>query len=455
MSFVHIPTIKRRSLLRGMLGGGAVSVALPFLDCFLNTNGTALASGAPLPVRFGTWYWGLGLTPNNAVAERTSTVKGIEFLEQTAALKPHEDYINFYSQFNMPLDGQSNYTHYSGWVAVRTGCAPQNGADIPAPTLDLLIADANTSATRFETIDATSIALTKENYSARNATSRAAAEASPLALYNRVFGADFVDPNKADFKPNPRVMIRQSVLSAVAEQSKSFAQTLGAADRVRLEEYFASVRQLENQIALQLEPPPPNESCAVPHLDIADKEAAAKEMDVESVTQTHKIMAQIMAMAVACNQTKVFNLVFSDNFSHLRKRGETYTHHIQTHEETVDDKLGYQPMAHWFTTQSMNGLAEYISAFKNIREGDGNLLDNTLIFATTETNYARLHTIDGVPVFTAGKAGGKMKTGYHVVGNGDPISRVGLTAMRAMGLPIQSWGAKSLQTSKPISEVLA
>jgi hypothetical protein len=104
MSFVHIPTIKRRSLLRGMLGGGAVSVALPFLDCFLNTNGTALASGAPLPVRFGTWYWGLGLTPNNAVAERTSTVKGIEFLEQTAALKPHEDYINFYSQFNMPLD---------------------------------------------------------------------------------------------------------------------------------------------------------------------------------------------------------------------------------------------------------------------------------------------------------------------------------------------------------------
>jgi hypothetical protein len=103
----------------------------------------------------------------------------------------------------------------------------------------------------------------------------------------------------------------------------------------------------------------------------------------------------------------------------------------------------------------MNGFGEYISAFKNIREGDGNLLDNMLIFANTETNYARLHTIDGVPIFTVGKAGGKMKTGYHVVGNGDPISRVGLTTMRAMGLPIQTWGTKSLQTSKPISEVLA
>ena len=52
----------RRSLLRGMMGGAAVSVGLPFLDCFLNTNGTALASGAPLPVRFGTWFWGLGVT---------------------------------------------------------------------------------------------------------------------------------------------------------------------------------------------------------------------------------------------------------------------------------------------------------------------------------------------------------------------------------------------------------
>jgi hypothetical protein len=454
MSFVHIPNIRRRSLLRGMLGGGAVSVALPFLDCFLNTNGTALASGAPLPVRFGTWYWGLGLTPNGAVKEKTSTAQGIEFLDQCAALVPHKDYINFYSQFNMPLDGQSNYTHYTGWVAGRTGSAPQNGADIPAPTLDLLIADGNSSATRFETIDMTSIGITKENYSARSSSSRAAAEGSPLALYNRIFGADFVDPNKADFKPNPRTLIRQSVLSAVSDQSKAFAGTLGAADRSRLDEYFTSVRQLENQIALQLQAPPPNEACIVPHMTNLE-DPAAGAMDTDSVTQTHKIMSQIIAMAVACNQTKIFNMVFSDNFSHLRKKGETYTHHIQTHEETVDDKLGYQPTAHWFTQQSMNGFGEYISAFKNIREGDGNLLDNMLIFANTETNYARLHTIDGVPIFTVGKAGGKMKTGYHVVGNGDPISRVGLTTMRAMGLPIQTWGTKSLQTSKPISEVLA
>ena len=52
----------RRSVLRGMLGGAAVYMGLPALDVFLNGNGTAFANGAPLPVRFGTYFWGLGLT---------------------------------------------------------------------------------------------------------------------------------------------------------------------------------------------------------------------------------------------------------------------------------------------------------------------------------------------------------------------------------------------------------
>ena len=50
-----------------MLGGAAVSIGLPLLDCFLNGNGTALAQGAPLPVRFGTWFWGCGMNPDRWV----------------------------------------------------------------------------------------------------------------------------------------------------------------------------------------------------------------------------------------------------------------------------------------------------------------------------------------------------------------------------------------------------
>jgi hypothetical protein len=441
-----------------MLGGGAVTVALPFLDAFLNGNGTALAAtGAPIPVRFGTWYWGLGHTPGHAIKQKTQTAEGIDFLEECKSLKKWEKHINYYGGFNMPLDGRSNYTHFTGWVASRTGSAPSSNNEIPAPTLDLLIADSLNTPTRFVTLDATSVGIPRENYSARSTNNRAAAEASPEKLYARVFGPEFVDPNNAEFKPDPRVMVRKSVLSAVSEQSKDLSSKLGAADKARLDEYFTSIRQIENQLDLQMQKPMPNQACAIPPPIARDGEEQNRPqgLEVDTVVANHRVMAKILAMAAACNQTKVFNMVFSDNFSHMRRPGQTYTHHLLTHEETPDKELGYQPVAFYFNCRQMDALATFIETFAAIPEGDGTLLDNTLIFAATETNYARVHSIDGVPIFTAGKAGGRMKTGLHVVGNGDPITRVGLTAMQAMGLPLDKWGTKSLQTSKTITEVLA
>ena len=57
-------TLDRRTALRGMVNGMAVAVGLPLLDIFLDGNGTAMAAtGAPMPIRFGTWFWGLGVNP--------------------------------------------------------------------------------------------------------------------------------------------------------------------------------------------------------------------------------------------------------------------------------------------------------------------------------------------------------------------------------------------------------
>ncbi len=456
MTFLIPRPRTRRAALRGLLGGGAVTVGLPFLDAWLNDSGTALAANdAPLPVRFGSWYWGMGHTPGHAIVEKKETSPGIGFLEETAALKPFKDKLSYFGNFNMPLDGRSNYTHFTGWIANRTGTAPQRSAEIPAPTFDLLIADVIGNSTRFKTIDVTSVGIARENYSARSADSRAAAETSPVALYARLFGPGFVDPNKADFKPDVSVMLQRSVLSAFVEDGKDLAKTIGASDKARLDDYFTSIRQVENQLAMQLQKPPPNDACI--HLGAPSDSpaglAAVREMG--TVIETHKVMSRLLAMAVACDQTRVFNMVFTDNFANVRRNGETYTHHLLTHEEAIDTNLGYQPLAFWFNKTSMNGFATYLEILSSINEGSGTLLDNCLVFATTESNYARLHTIDGLPIYFAGSAGGRIKTGLHVAGNGDPISRVGFTAMRVMGVPIEQWGTNSLQTSKPITEILA
>src|SRR5215470_11503074 len=95
--------ISRRTVLRGMLGGAAVSVGLPLLDCFLNDNGTALAQGSPLPVRFGTWFWGCGMNPDRWVP--TSEGRDYELSPELQALAPVREQVSVLSGFNTILDG--------------------------------------------------------------------------------------------------------------------------------------------------------------------------------------------------------------------------------------------------------------------------------------------------------------------------------------------------------------
>jgi len=83
------------------------------------------------------------------------------------------------------------------------------------------------------------------------------------------------------------------------------------------------------------------------------------------------------------------------------------------------------------------------------------LLDNVFIYATTDHGYARVHSLDGMPLMTAGGCGGKVKNGYHFDLKGDTGCRVGYTGLRLMGVNTPQWGTKSNQTSKEVGEILA
>jgi hypothetical protein len=377
----------RRRVLRGVMGGGAVTLALPFLDCMLNINGTALAGGRPLPVRFGTWNWGLGMNSQRWVP--TKLGPDYDLLPELKYIEAHKAQINIFSGFKAFLDGKPNLPHISGMQAVRAGgVAPsmQNPMDIP--TIDVLIGDTMGTDTRFRSLEMTATGDPKHSYSYRSANGFNPAEVSPVALYTRIFGPDFQDPNAADFKPDPAVMLRKSVLTAVTEQRGDFLKQLG------------------------------------------------------------------QAMALACNQTKIFNVVFSDSASNLRMPGEQMIHHLMTHEEPVDKVLGYQPKATYFVERSMEAWALFVATLANIKEGDGTLLDRCLVMGHSDTEYARVHSISGIPVMTAGSAGGRIKTGLHVSAIGEPITRIGLTLQQVMGVPVEKWGQGSMQTNKPVSEIL-
>jgi hypothetical protein len=146
---------------------------------------------------------------------------------------------------------------------------------------------------------------------------------------------------------------------------------------------------------------------------------------------------------------------FSDSQSSLRKAGDTATHHILTHEESIDEELGYQPRATWFFTPIIDGFATMAKELANISEGDGTLLDRSLVFASSESGLAKIHGVENLPMFTLGGAGGRIKTGLHMRPKGDAVTRVGLTLQQVMGVSTSSWGTGSMRTSKTFTEILA
>ncbi|HEY5760195.1 MAG TPA: DUF1552 domain-containing protein, partial [Steroidobacter sp.] len=191
--------LNRRTVLRGMLGGTAVSVALPFLDCFLNTNGTALAAaGGELPVVFGSWFQNLGLNPGRW---KPATV-GANYQNnvEMKVLDPFRERINVISGTKYFLDGRPLETHVSGVQIATMGSLPL-GVDSD-PSLDTAIADVIGNRTRFKSIE---IALSggRQSLSRRKGGAINPSEPSPAALYTRLFGPEFKDPNSAEFTPDP------------------------------------------------------------------------------------------------------------------------------------------------------------------------------------------------------------------------------------------------------------
>jgi hypothetical protein len=435
----------RRRFLRGTLGGGAVTLALPFLDCFLDTNGTALADGAPLPIRFGTWIQALGLNPGLWEPEKVGP--GYDMRDQLKALAPYKDKINIFSGLRVFLDGHPPQVHNTG-IQVCMGGGIPSGTD-GFPSIDTLIADTIGTRTRFRSLEVSCTGV-PVSYSRRSGSAINPSETSPVALYKRIFGPDFRDPNAADFTPDPKVMARRSVLSAFAEERQAVLGAVGAADRSRLDEYFTSLRALEQQLDLQLQKPATLAACAVP---AKLEQEATTDAVVDDAVANHRLFIGLLAHALACDQTRVINLMLMA--SELRRPASPMTYHIYTHEEQIDPNIGCQPNVTYFMGRCMDAAADMLAALDGVREGDGTLLDRTLMVYITDHGYAKYHSLEHMPLITFGKAGGRVKTGIHVRAEGDTTSRVGLTVQQAFGVPLAAWGTESNQTSKTFTEVLA
>jgi len=437
----------RRSLLRGAIQGSTVVMGLPILESFLNSNGTAFADGTELPPCFGSWFFGLGLTPGRWEPEVIGS--NYELPEHVAALQPIKEKLNIFSGLQIFLDGKVNQNHISGAQGQMTGVVTRSAADYDE-SFDAVIDKQFGANARFRTLEVACDGNASSGWTARGRNGKTPCQISPLELYRRIYGDGFIDPNQADFAPNPEVMVRHSVLSAVTEQRQKLMNSVSSDDRSRLDEYFSSLRDVEQKLAFELERPAPLPACSIPSMDVEEIGTM-----VAQVQHTHKQFATLLSHALACGQTRIFHVTLGNAFSTLRLPGEPSAYHALTHEEPIDPELGYQPKCKVIGEQCMGFFVELLQALDSIQEGEGTLLDRSLVYAFTDHGEARLHSMKNLPVFTAGSAGGRLKTGLHISAEGDAATRVGFTIQKALGVVTNKWGVESNEVSTPFSEVLA
>src|SRR3954466_13271729 len=330
--------LHRRTLLRGLFHGSAAEVALPLLDCFLDGHGAALAAVAPIPTRFGTFFRGCGLTKQLFLPKETAAqaqgetlaaymtrLAAYEDTPQLASLKPFRAKYNLLSGYRAYLDSRPNIQHWSGNAAIVTGAAPSQDTQFEGKTIDQTIADAKAAGTRFRSLEIACSGNKRESYSSLGGANTNPPETSPIGLYTRLFGPGFADAK--NFKPDPNIMLQQSVLSVVAEDRQRLMANVGAGDKARLDQYFTSVRELENTMAVELKKPEIVADIVIP--EVPPEMTVNKSVPV--LLKTVPVFSKLLAIGLATNQSRIFNMALTEPANTMFMPGDSHVFHQATH----------------------------------------------------------------------------------------------------------------------------
>lgn len=426
--------MNRRDLLKGVMGGAAFTVALPWLES------TARAADG-FPKRFVVWIWGNGNRP-----ERWTPVDegpGFTLSDQLVPLAPVEGKFSVLTGLSVLYP--NNVPHWSGIGGILTG-AEVGGNDedwlVNSISLDQQVANAVGSDTIYRSLQ---IGVSTSNvFSWNGPNAQNPGEVDPLTLYNRLFGPTFVEPGSGGIV-DPSLGFRRSALDAVLGDLNSLSSRVSANDRQRLEQHTTGIRELEGRLArLELDPPS-LAACARPN------EPAATFPDVQGrpqLQERHAAHAELVAMALACDQTRVVTVQWSEPVDNVLYEGASDGHHNQTHNEPGD-----QPEVHAITTQIMEGFSTFLQALDAVPEGDGTLLDHSLVMGCTDVSEGRTHSLDEMPVVLAGGASGALQMGTHVRYTRKNSNALGLSVLRAMEVPVSEFGTAEYVDSDGLSEI--
>jgi hypothetical protein len=436
MKFISKKHISRRTLLRGV----GVAVSLPLLDSMIPAQ-TPLAKTAANPeIRLGMCF-----IPHGAVmANWTPEGEGADFkISRTLApMEPFKDQVNVVTNLAHKMaapggPGDNGGDHTRSPAVFLNGVHPKrtDGADIQAGvTIDQIAAQKIGQQTPLPSLE-----LATEDFSGlvgscdvgfscaymntiswRTPTTPLPMEINPRVVFNRLFGDGANSQERLE-----RIDEQRSILDAVMGQVKHLEGNLGPNDRNRVAEYLDTVREIERRIQLA-EKQNANSTLAVP----------ASPTGIPDDHQAHsKLMFDLMAIAFQANITRVSTFMMAREVSYrtFPMLGISEGFHPASHHQNNPERLENLTK---INTYHVSLMSYFLGKLKATPDGDGNLLDHSLILYGSGMSNSNVHNHAPLPVLVAGGAAGRMKGGRHLkYPEGTPMANLLLTILDKAGVP--------------------
>ncbi len=430
--------LSRRALLRG---AGGAAIAIPFLPS-LGRRAFAQERPAEPPTRFMVF----GSRQGTLIDEwrPVGAEQDFELGPLLAPLQPHASEL-------VVVSGLDNTSAREDWgdeheraLAHLLTATPMVQAQPGGPrwaggiSLDQRVAAELGGETRFRSLELGSRA---ENRDAAGFLSYAGpgqpipAENRPRVAFERLFG-------EADAEAVARRRLdRRSVLDAVLGNLREVRCRVGAADRRRLDQHLQRVRELERRIT---EPPPAN--CAPPelHLESGAWARGAEFSWRRDAPEVTRAMVDLLAVALSCGLTRVASLHLSGD-EHPWLRINPIDHWHDTLHSAEFDVMALPTVRRvmtWYTEQ----FAYLLQRLRETEEGEGSLLDHTLVLWANDFGDGRSHDYRDVPYVLAGRAGGALRTGRFLHYAGGAHNDLLLTCLHALGIEADCFGDPALCT---------
>ncbi len=435
--------LSRRTMLKGL----GVSLALPLLESMGSGQLFAGEVAPAVPVRMAFMY-----VPNGIHMETwTPSAEGAGYelpwtLEPLQPLKDSFNILTGLTQQKACANGDGPGDHARALATFLTGTQARktNGADIRAGvSVDQLAAMELAKQTRFASLelgcdpaamagncDSGYSCAYSSNIAWKSESQPVPKEVDPKLVFERLFSSG--RPGETEAARQRREKYNQSVLDFVTADAKKLHDNLGGSDRRKLDEYLTAVRELELRIAKSKE-----------QGDLSALQAKKPAGTPANFSEHVRLLGDLMVLAFQTDTTRVSTLVFANEGSNRNytEIGITNGHHELSHHESKEEKLEKLRQINRFHIEQ---FAYILSRMKEVREGEGTLLDNTMIVYGSGIGDGNRHNHDDLPLIMAGRAGNTIDTGRHIkFENGTPMTNLFLSMLDRVGAKVESLGDSS------------